>query len=474
MSGGTFGLESARTGDPTLFRSDTAGFKYYLHSKVNPHTEADKWADIHTPSIRIGKTILLIGHGLGYEIRALAKKASEIWVLANLPLLRYVLPHLDFSDLFSSPAIHWISGTVPDISAQLHQYHLEHNGTDIHIIIHPPFVDALPAEMDSLMQAIKRIQNGRETEDLLKPLAQNNFIDNIKTLSSPGVIHLAGLSRDRPIVIAGAGPSMDLCVQKIRDVYEFSYLIAVDTVAEGLVEEGLIPDFVVSVDPRHESLGHFNDIWKDVSVKQKLPDTVLVFTPVTHPEIVRRFVRRRLITIPNKHFFLHPLEGFFGKKGVLFGGGSVAILAASLALLMDPQYVLLAGIDFCIIDSQFYSKLSSYHRKNMNFVSRFISMETMEYEIIARELCYDAAGVRTTPRLVHYRDEFHNVVHNSPVNMYSMSLSCPVGLRFDRIPDTRYMPVHRPIGIPNDEMESIPTDILMRLGVSLCGTGMEI
>lgn len=438
-------LVPSRRGPPTLVWIDSDGRRKFLHSPVDPAAESRKVAEAAVGGVGSAARAILIGHGAGYEIRALAERVEELWVLAaNLTLLRFVCDRLDLSDVLMNPKVRWLFGTPSEVSSQLKTL-TRSAGADLptmEVVIHPPLLEPIPAEFETVVAIVRQIQSGRDTEDLIGPIARENFRKNYSALASAGVRTLFGTAGGRPVIVAGAGPTLDDSLPVMRDLYPFSYLIAVDTVADGLAGEGLEPDLVVSVDPRPDSLIHFQSL-TDAGPRR----SILVFTPITYPDIVKAFEGRRLVAIPKNHFFLKPAEPILRDKGMLLSGGSVSILAASLAAALGPAYVCVTGVDFRATRRKFYSNLATYIRHIPIHGDRLVNPETREYEIVSREFHETSAGL-ATPRLEHYAADFRCLLKGSLVPFYSIGPAPMPGVRSGILPCTDRISLRRPIEIP--------------------------
>ncbi len=459
-----------KRGMDTVVWSDREGRKKYLHSPVDPVEESRRLAE-SVVGRRPVKIALLIGHGLGYEIRALLDRVSTVLVLAvNLPLLRRVSDSVDLSDLFSHPRVKWFFGSPEDISRRLTKWIGRHPaaGTDgeIEVILHAPFVDTIPDTHRGLIVTAQKLQAERDTEDRLRPLAESNIRVNRRALDAPGSAACFGMGKRHPAIVVAAGPTLDDALDRVRQMYPVSILIAADTVAEGLVEEGLPPDFIVSIDPQPESLLHFG-VAGDVSWLKR---SALIFTPISHPDVVNLFEGRRLLAIPHNHFFFRPAEAAMAHKGVLMGGGSVSILAASFAAALQPFYVALAGFDFRSSGTRFYSRLASYHRRTMSHPSRFSSIETAERDILDREIRRTFPG-EDSPRLRSYASDFRLIVQKSCIPFYSFGASPIEGVRSGSFPCVDALPVRRPLPIPSKD-DPAPPDVFERLGLGAGDSGL--
>lgn len=459
-------IQASRRGPPTLVWTDDKGTRKFLHSQIDPVGESRKVAEAALGPVSAGPSrALLIGHGAGHEIRALADRVRELWVLAaNLPLLRFLCDHADLSDIFLNPRVKWFYGNPSKISSQLNDMFAsggESSASDVTVVIHPPFLAPIPPEFERILAVVRQIQSGRDTEDLIRPIAEDNFRKNFSALGSPGVSSLFGCARGRPVIVCGAGPTLDESIDPLRRLQPFSYLIAVDTVAEGLAENRLLPDLVVSIDPRPDSGLHFQAGRRSETVTGR---SVLVFTPTTCPDIVRLFEGRRLLAIPKKHFLLSPAESVLAGKGTLTSGGSVSVLTAALAVAMEPAYVCLAGVDFRSGSGRFYSKLSSYLRMIRSVAYRFATPEMTEQEIFSQEIQRGPAG-DTAPRLQHYASDFRLLLKQSALPFYSLGPAPMPEVRSGGLPCLELNAVSRPMEIPPDVAPPPKAELFNILGL---------
>ncbi|MBW2090689.1 MAG: hypothetical protein JRI34_01005 [Deltaproteobacteria bacterium] len=88
-------LKKAKSGDWTLIMNGIS-----MHSRFDPVSEGERLAN--SPIVGLAQTnglrLAVFGLGLGYHVRALAKKLNEIWVIEPNPgLIRLAFRHLNFS-----------------------------------------------------------------------------------------------------------------------------------------------------------------------------------------------------------------------------------------------------------------------------------------------------------------------------------------------------------------------------------------
>ena len=162
---------------------------------------------------------------------------------------------------------------------------------------------------------------------------------------APGGGPLSG----EPLLVAGAGPSLEGSLERIRPLRRRLRLACVDTALPALREAGLKPDLVVVVEAQAVNARDFLG-WGEAAAgcSALLPGTPLLCDLSSHPSLVRRF-------LPDVRFFTSlfaPLALFGRLEGAgllpcpIPPLGSVGVAAVHLALGLTSGPVLLAGLDF--------------------------------------------------------------------------------------------------------------------------------
>ena len=105
-------------------------------------------------------------------------------------------------------------------------------------------------------------------------------------VSRPGVGMLFEKMRGTPIVVAGAGPSLDLVITELRESRHKFLLIACDTSARTLLNQGIFVDLVVAMDSSEKNHDHL----RGLSSEDFLP----VFYGGAVPSLFQEFVKNLL------------------------------------------------------------------------------------------------------------------------------------------------------------------------------------
>jgi len=211
-----------------------------------------------------------------------------------------------------------------------------------------PFI-ALPAELvlaqDQAAQLRDRIELELADEFIHQRHNKNNaqikkvLIENQQLVATDDDILNFDCSKYRRVVIAATGPTLMQHYKWLsKGVEPDVLLIALDASVKPLLEHGIIPDVVVSIDPVAIKL------FEDVNM-QLLHKTALVYFP--------RLANDFLFAWPGSRFSCYSLGVLYDDinrihpKTRLFSGGSVIHPAIDFAVKLGFDHLLLLGADFC-------------------------------------------------------------------------------------------------------------------------------
>ena len=142
-----------------------------------------------------------------------------------------------------------------------------------------------------------------------------------------------------PALIVAGGPSLDKNIDRLPELRKHALLIAVDTVLDRLVEMGILPDLVVSVDSSELNLKHFK--------KDSYPGVRLAMDPEAYP-VYDRFGDAVVAFATDRAPFFHWLDSFLGPKGVVTKGVMVSQTAFHLAGYWGCDPIIFMGQDLAL------------------------------------------------------------------------------------------------------------------------------
>ncbi len=375
--------EPSRSGEPTLALTTAAGRKVYLHSRYQPLDEARR--QVESVDFRKAFFYYVHGFGLGYLAEQAFDKAQPDAVLCifepDLALLKTAFFARDYSRLIASRRVLFL--TRPD-KAELfnrlapHIAMLTDGSTTIEhapsVQLHGEFHQAMKtwAEEFNTYTATNistLVINGRRTAE--------NIARNLGWYAAtPCLSKLRDRHRGMPAIIVSAGPSLRKNKHLLKEAQGRAIIIAVQTTLQPLLEMGIEPHYVTSLD------------YHDICTRffEKLPATLrthLVVEPKASPAIFGMFPGP-ISVLGNDFAEKLTREAQLGRAG-LTAGATVAHLAFYLAEYLGCDPILFVGQDLGFSDGLCYTPGTSYEDVWGPELGRFCTIEMKQWEQIVRD-----------------------------------------------------------------------------------------
>ncbi|WP_333860858.1 motility associated factor glycosyltransferase family protein [Clostridium sp.] len=185
-----------------------------------------------------------------------------------------------------------------------------------------------------------------------------NLIGNLKSLNSAVPLNLyENINRGIPAIIVSAGPSLDKNIQqmvKYKRYLDKYFIIAGSRTLKAMLQNGIRPDMVVSIDPVYDNY----DMMKDY-LEEDIP---LAFYEYSNRYLIRDYKGKKiyLSTLLSK-----TIPKLSGLKGVYLGG-SVAHTCVDIANFMACSPIILVGQDFAFTYGKHHSDSSIFHGDKKN------------------------------------------------------------------------------------------------------------
>jgi hypothetical protein len=216
-----------------------------------------------------------------------------------------------------------------------------------------------------------------------------------------------------PLLVLGAGPSMDIILDELKEFYGTARpfrIICADTCIPSLKERNIEPDLAVILESQHWNLNDFSgSLGWNVSAAADLSalpssirvlggQTFLFFTPWTDLRIFKRLEEAGLLPC-----LLAPL-------------GSVGLSAVQLAIKCGRGPVIIAGLDFSFTPDAYHARSSPGHQARLVRGMRFNPLPNVQAAF--REGTFAAVSksgfpVRSDPALRNYRNLFEEEFSSS-------------------------------------------------------------
>lgn len=376
-------VEPSRRGTPTVsVPAPGEGRRIYLHSRVDPETEARRWAD----NVEIGETFCYVagGFGLGHHILALARRlkgdAFVVVTEPNLQLLRAAMENVDLTELFERDRCVILTQTDKgDVQTRL-EAHSTLMMMGAQFMTHAPSEQA-GGEFHTAMRRILADHMAYCRMSIITLVANSritctNIANNFPIfLSTPPINMLRDRFKGIPALLVAAGPSLHQQLDRLAELQDQAVIIAVQTVFKTLLDRGIHPHYVTSLDYHEMSKRFFEDI----------PDfsrTHLVAEPKATWHVLDSY--HGPISVLDNHFARLCLGPALAGGDGLKAGATVAHLSLYLAVYLGCDPIVLLGQDLAYTNHVYYAPGVPIHGLWRPQLNRFCTIEMMEWERIVR------------------------------------------------------------------------------------------
>jgi len=356
----------SKSGVPTL-KVLADGREAFVHSAYDPIREAKQWAEKIIP--KKSDVFFVFGFGLGYETLELVKNLPDgckiIIIEANTEFIKNALETQDLSELLQRKDTFFIIGDKGfiEIETSLLSYLGFDNLDKIRFVDYIPAMRFHDAYYDKVKEIITQTISNviiemntmlRFSEEWL----QNLFANLPMIIESPGITRLYGKFSSQPAIIVAAGPSLNKNISLLREAKRKSVIICVGTALKPMLQVGIKPDLVLSIDGGAANYRHFEEI--DV---EGIP---LVFDITIYPEIPKQYTGPKLVGGCHENLLRWVEQTLTEKKGLYEMGPSVACVAFDLAKKLGCNPIILVGQDLAYTDNKAHAQGTAYDYRTIN------------------------------------------------------------------------------------------------------------
>lgn len=168
---------------------------------------------------------------------------------------------------------------------------------------------------------------------------RNSFANLPSLMRSPDLFSFFDIFRGVPLIMVGAGPSLDESLDYLRWAQNRAVIVAGNSSIRALVNAGVRPHFVLAADPNPTTDRGFEGV--DVG------ETVLVCPFLVYPSVVKRF-EGRVASWGKGNTLATRFRKVLGEKNLahVTEQGTVSACAFDLALILGSPAVFFVGQDF--------------------------------------------------------------------------------------------------------------------------------
>lgn len=393
-------IPARRAGAYTAAVTDAAGAMLYLHSRHDPVDEAKRAVDAAVGEARgasegakgggvgglDGKVcVVMHGVGLGYGLaEVLGRTSKDVMVLVfeeDLAVLRRALECVDLVPAIKTGQVAFVTRAEKATLFAAVGARTVMLSMGMATVNHAPSRRLRPAFHDECAKLLSDhiafartslntlVLNGRKTAE--------NITKNVGWYAAcGGLSRLRDRHKGRPALIVSAGPSLRKNRHLLPQAKGRAVMIAVQTTLKPLVEMGVAPEYVTSLDYHDISARFFENLPAGLA-------TELVAEPKVTDKVLGAY--RGPVTVTGNDFADALLREMRLDRPALRAGATVAHLSFYLARFMGCDPILFVGQDLGFSDGLTYLPGTSYDEVWRPELGRFCSMDMKQWEQIVRE-----------------------------------------------------------------------------------------
>lgn len=223
-----------------------------------------------------------------------------------------------------------------------------------------------------LLSSIHNFWKNRITTIKLGQLWTQNTINNLKLIKES--IPFSQLKTNKPIIITGAGESLELTLSFIKQNRIKLFVLTVDTALQTLLEAGIKPDVVLALESQFYNLPDFYGA-KDLKID-------VIYDLSSYPGVLRCLKGKKFYSI-TKYTDSKLLNEVIDKtkESPIPPLGSVGITALYMALKITSNYIYTTGLDFSYKLGKTHSKGTPYHISSLTNHNRIDSLDNFKISI---------------------------------------------------------------------------------------------
>jgi len=266
------------------------GRSIYLHAADNPSMEVPQFLNM-VPDTSTG-VVIHIGMGLGYAPAAILREREQIRHLVVFEMepgiFRQALRCMDLVSFLSDRRLVLCIGNDFDMQSVFAPIGRALMLESIHTLKHLPSFSYDSAAYETLSEQVYGFANSYNMEGATMMAHGKDFLGN--RLSFLSMIHhncllesLKGAFEGVPAIVVAGGPSLDKNCKLLAEAKGRAVIISVDTVLPKLMSQGILPDFVTSIDYKPITYEKIADVASEMRqvnlicsswVASKIPKTV--------------------------------------------------------------------------------------------------------------------------------------------------------------------------------------------------------
>lgn len=349
-------IETALNGEPIVIYQDKQ--KTYLNSRYNPSVAAavfiDQFADI---TQQAGLIMFGLSSGI-FAKKFLEKIKKEVFLFVYEPcidIFQTVIHEIDISDLIlSGRFLLFVEGiNEGSLAIAIESNSGYQNYCKILYTELPQYVRLFKKSYEEYREIVRKqaiaLQLVINTALVRGDRFTYTVIQNMRYLPGcrNGFDYIGKFPADMPAIVVAAGPSLEKNVDLLKQANGKALIIVVDSAIKTVYSRGIKPDFVITIDSLKPTR---------LFEQEGIGDAYLLADGGANTDVFDTIHPKNLIFYSSSS---PTWDRLFREEGTqiqeVYCGGSVAVDALTMAIIMGFKRVILIGQDLALTDDKQYA-----------------------------------------------------------------------------------------------------------------------
>lgn len=352
------------------------------HLYTEEHSDVDLWIKKNNKLLDGKHDVIMYGLGLTHHLAKLIETNSELNFYIFEPSLDVfveALKVINIKDIFEHPQVKLFElgdneEEIKGFQIKVHIYS-EYEKIDIYI----PFYTDI--DLLLLRDFYKTGYTVRKSQ-LLELSFENEFgrqpylntIRNLEVVNQTTSINIfENKYRGCSALVVGAGPSLELDIEAIKNNADKFIIIAAGSSIQALLYHGIKPHFVVSIDPGDANARVFDNL--------ETEDIPLIYVPQIHPGVLHKSFARQFYSLLDADTITNYLFSNVQINYKFISTITVTGTAIQFAKFIGAAKIILTGQDLSFPSNNYYAKGATH--LDSDILENEIISSTMQVENVS-------------------------------------------------------------------------------------------
>lgn len=332
--------------------------EYCTESKYDMEYPAEVWCEQFTT---VGYDLIIYIYGIGnyLYLKKFVDKVKFAVAVVYEPNARYFTEFLceDVESVLTAENVYFITGKerYQLLKKTLDNFLTYNNRKKLVLANIPNYVKRYENDYEEYCNIIKtkcdNIVFDKSTQILHEQIQSYNYLNNIfKLIDEAGIQELSDVVQEfvnYPAVIVSAGPSLDKNVKILNEYKGMVFIVAVDAALNTLKENNVIPDLVVTMDPKFEKINAMCD--------KRYNNLPMIVNVISGYKLLKSHTGRKFFDLQQNNFIGTIADEYNKILPILGTGGSVANSAFSFLEFAGFKNIILIGQDLAYPNNRLHA-----------------------------------------------------------------------------------------------------------------------